>query len=243
MAASFRQKIATIKAERDAAVDKADRLEARLQEEQGRCTEWDRELGEYERKIQMLEDDLDTAESEAKEVQIRAKAAEAEAEELEHRARRTNTLSGNDARRLSVITAKYNVAVKRSQDNAESIRELEELVQQLEGDLDMAEEREHEARRANSEYEAELRQLTENARLLGNQGSTLNERERLLERRVETLERKLAEEQKREEEVTRKEAFLEEEVDRADEELDKWKHDFQSLKEEYDQTMAELGEM
>lgn len=63
MASNLKQKIAQIKAECDAAVQRAEKAEKKLRGETEHLEEAERQLDEYNRRIQVLEGDLDEIES------------------------------------------------------------------------------------------------------------------------------------------------------------------------------------
>ena len=57
--------------------------------------------------------------------------ADAEADELEHKARRTLTLSGTDTAKASAMTAKWKVANKRAEESEALFEELENKVSMI----------------------------------------------------------------------------------------------------------------
>ena len=60
-----------------------------------------------------------------KDEQEKLTAVDSVAEEMEHKARRTATLSGTDSRKADAMKAKYRVAVKRAQESEALIEELD----------------------------------------------------------------------------------------------------------------------
>ena len=62
MAANLKQKIAVIKGERDQAIERQNKVESKLQNENARLEEAERELDDLNRRIQIIEGDLEEVE-------------------------------------------------------------------------------------------------------------------------------------------------------------------------------------
>ncbi|XP_065194718.1 tropomyosin-like [Sycon ciliatum] len=242
-AVTVRQKLVEIKAERDRANERADKAESRLKNLEASLEESEQILEEYNKKIAILEGDIDEAEERVKTTEEQHRKADAEADELEHKARRTLTLSGTDTAKASAMTAKWKVANKRAEESEALFEELENKVRVLTEDLDTCEEREQEYKEATQANEQKLLTLTADTRSLQVQTNKSSDYEQRLQRKVDDLERKIDGAAERAKRYLEDQRMLEQELEDGEDQKDQLKVAYEEVKAEHDAMMAELGDI
>nr|XP_027229125.1 tropomyosin isoform X11 [Penaeus vannamei] len=199
------------------------------------------EVAALNRRIQLLEEDLERSEERLNTATTKLAEASQAADESERARKCLENRANMEDDRVGILEAQLAQAKHIAEEADKKYEELARKSVMLENDLERAEERAEAAEGKIVELEEELRVVGNNLKSLEVSEEKAAQREDSFEEQIKELTQRMREAEARAEFAERSVQKLQKEVDRLEDELVNEKEKYKSITDELDQTFSELS--
>ncbi|XP_042869099.1 tropomyosin isoform X15 [Penaeus japonicus] len=199
------------------------------------------EVAALNRRIQLLEEDLERSEERLNTATTKLAEASQAADESERARKCLENRANMEDDRVGILEAQLAQAKHIAEEADKKYEELARKSVMLENDLERAEERAEAAEGKIVELEEELRVVGNNLKSLEVSEEKAAQREDSFEEQIKELSQRMREAEARAEFAERSVQKLQKEVDRLEDELVNEKEKYKSITDELDQTFSELS--
>merc|ERR1712108_89904 len=213
----------------------------KLEEKEKALLNAEGEVAALNRRIQMLEEDLENSEERLLIATQKLDQASTAADDNQRMCKVLENKSLSDESRMEALENQLKEARMLAEEADKKYDECAKKLATVEGDLDRAEERADTSEHKIIELEEELRVVGNNLKSLEVSEEKANQREEAYKEQIKTLTAKLKQAEARAEFAERSVQKLQKEVDRLEDELVHEKEKFKAISDELDQTFAEMS--
>ncbi|XP_045617617.2 tropomyosin isoform X3 [Procambarus clarkii] len=199
------------------------------------------EVAALNRRIQLLEEDLERSEERLNTATTKLAEASQAADESERMRKVLENRSLSDEERMDALENQLKEARFLAEEADRKYDEVARKLAMVEADLERAEERAETGESKIVELEEELRVVGNNLKSLEVSEEKANQREEAYKEQIKTLANKLKAAEARAEFAERSVQKLQKEVDRLEDELVIQKERYKSITDELDQTFTEMS--
>ncbi|XP_074110883.1 tropomyosin 1 isoform X2 [Cotesia typhae] len=199
------------------------------------------EVAALNRRIQLLEEDLERSEERLATATAKLAEASQAADESERARKILENRSLADEERMDALENQLKEARFLAEEADKKYDEVARKLAMVEADLERAEERAEAGESKIVELEEELRVVGNNLKSLEVSEEKANQREEEYKNQIKTLTTRLKEAEARAEFAERSVQKLQKEVDRLEDELTNERSKYKAIAEEMDQTFADLA--
>ncbi|XP_015586629.1 tropomyosin isoform X3 [Cephus cinctus] len=199
------------------------------------------EVAALNRRIQLLEEDLERSEERLATATAKLAEASQAADESERARKVLENRSLADEERMDALENQLKEARFLAEEADKKYDEVARKLAMVEADLERAEERAESGESKIVELEEELRVVGNNLKSLEVSEEKANQREEEYKNQIKTLTTRLKEAEARAEFAERSVQKLQKEVDRLEDELLKERSKYKAIADEMDQTFADLA--
>nr|XP_045617622.1 tropomyosin isoform X6 [Procambarus clarkii] len=199
------------------------------------------EVAALNRRIQLLEEDLERSEERLNTATTKLAEASQAADESERARKCLENRANMEDDRVGILETQLAQAKHIAEEADKKYEEVARKLAMVEADLERAEERAETGESKIVELEEELRVVGNNLKSLEVSEEKANQREEAYKEQIKTLANKLKAAEARAEFAERSVQKLQKEVDRLEDELVNEKEKYKSITDELDQTFSELS--
>uniref|UniRef100_A0AAV2JUV6 Ras-related protein SEC4 n=1 Tax=Knipowitschia caucasica TaxID=637954 RepID=A0AAV2JUV6_KNICA len=227
----------------DEAEERAKQFQAELQVEREEREKAEGEVASLNRRIQLVEEELDRAQERLSSALQRLEEAEKAADESERGIKVIENRAMKDEEKMEIQEMQLKEAKHIAEEADRKYEEVARKLVILEGDLERAEERAEIAEIKCTDLEEELKNVTNSLKSLEAQSDKYSEKEDKYEEEIKILNDRLKEAETRAEFAERTVAKLETTIDKLEESLHDEKEENNNMRQRLEQTLLELSSL
>lgn len=237
----IKQKMQQMREEADAFLARAETAEAKLKEESVKSAKFEQDALAAQRRLSVVEDDLDKAEEKIQELTNKLKNQQDASEQYQRQLRATSVSHGDKLDREEALEAKIKSLNASYNDVEARYQETTRRAHILEQDLEKAEAKLEEREKKSKQQEEELNRVSNDLRSLSFHDARDKDVESKTQVQVRELQDKLAKVSSAMEDYMRKSKDLEVRNDRLEAELEGANDKYNKVKQELDTMLAEMS--